>query len=135
MPHVADAAKEYTSVTIRTVDSDVVILAVYVFAQLRASLTRLWVAFGIGKNYRMISAHGIYAALGEEKSLALPMFHAFTGCDTVSSFSGRGKKNSMGDMECVSRGNRCLPITYETTSTVRCGNCYDSVGEVCCPTL
>ena len=62
------------------------------FAQLRASLTRLCVAFGTGKNYWMISAHGIYAALGEEKSLALPMFHAFTGCDTVSSFSGRGKK-------------------------------------------
>ena len=135
MLHVADAAKEYTSVTIWTVDSDVVILAVYVFAQLRASLTRLWVAFGTGKNYRMISAHGIYAALGEEKSLALPMFHALTGCDTVSSFSGRGKKNSMGDMECVSRGNRCFPITYETTSTVRCGNCYDRVGEVCCLAL
>ena len=51
-------------------------------------------AFGTGKNYRMISAHGIYAALGEEKSLALPMFHAFTGCDTVSSFSDRGKKTA-----------------------------------------
>jgi hypothetical protein len=34
MLHVADAAKEYTTVTIRTVDSDIVILAVYVFAQL-----------------------------------------------------------------------------------------------------
>ena len=53
MLHVADAAKdpEYTSVTIRTVDSDVVVLAVYVFEQLRTSLTRLWVAFGTGKNY------------------------------------------------------------------------------------
>ena len=34
MLHVADAAKEYTSVTIRTVDSDVVILAVYVIEHL-----------------------------------------------------------------------------------------------------
>lgn len=42
----------------------------------------------------MISAHGIYAALGSEKSLALLMFHAFTGCDTVSSFSGKGKKTA-----------------------------------------
>ena len=93
MLHVADAAKdpEYTSVTIRTVDSDVVVLAVYVFEQLRTSLTRLWVAFGTGKNYRVISAHGI---LGAKKCLALPIFHAFTGCDTVSSFSGRGKKTA-----------------------------------------
>ena len=28
------------------------------------------------------------------KCLALPMFHAFTGCDTVSSFSGREKKTA-----------------------------------------
>ena len=28
------------------------------------------------------------------KCLALLMFHAFTGCDIVSSFSGRGKKTA-----------------------------------------
>ena len=71
MLHVADAAKEYTSVTIRTVDSDVVVLAVYVFGQLSTSLTELWVAFGTGKNYRMISAHGIYAGIGVDKCLAV----------------------------------------------------------------
>ena len=87
MLHVADAAKEYTSITIRIVDGDVIVLAVYVFAQLRTSPAELWVAFGTGNNYRVISAHGIYAVIGVEKCLALPMFHAFTGCDTVSSFS------------------------------------------------
>ncbi len=81
-------AKDYNSVTIRTVDSDVVVLAAYVFAQLRTSLNELWVAFCTGKHYRLISAHGIYAAIGVDKSLARPMFHALTGCDTVSSFSG-----------------------------------------------
>ena len=68
-------------------------MAEYVFAQLRASLTRLCVAFGTGKNYRMISAHGIYAALGEENSVAHPMFHAFTG---YPAFSGRGEKKQHG---------------------------------------
>ena len=94
MVHVADAAKQYNTVIIRTVDSDVVVLAVFVFAQLVPSLTALWVAFGMGKNYRLIPAHRIYAAIGNMKSQALPMFHAFTGCDTVSSFSGRGKKTA-----------------------------------------
>ncbi|KAL7384824.1 hypothetical protein ABVT39_009510 [Epinephelus coioides] len=32
------------------------------------------------------------ACLGPEMSCALPMFHALTGCDTVSSFAGLGKK-------------------------------------------
>ena len=87
MLHVADAAKdpECISVTIRTVDSDVVVLGVYVFEQLRSRtsliMTRLWVAFGTGKNHQVISAHGIYAPIGVKKCLAL----------TVSSFSGRAE--------------------------------------------
>ena len=42
----------------------------------------------------MVPAHGIYDKIGVEKCLALPMFHAFAGCDAVSNFSGRGKKTA-----------------------------------------
>ena len=94
MLRVADAAKQYNTVIIRTVDSDVVVLAVYMFAKLTPSVTALWVAFGTGKNYRLIPAHRICTAIGHIKCLALPMSHAFTDCDTVSSFSGRGKKTA-----------------------------------------
>ncbi len=73
-------------------DSDVVVLAVNTLAQMKSSLNTLWVAFGTGKHYRLIPVHEICAAIGQTKSLALPMFHALTGCDTVSSFSGRGEK-------------------------------------------
>ena len=62
MLHVADAAKQYNTVIVRTVDSDVVVLAVYVFAQLMTSLNALWVAFGTGKNFRLIPAHEIHGA-------------------------------------------------------------------------
>ena len=34
----------------------------------------------------------IVRAPGPEKSVALPFVHAFSGCDTVSSFTGRGKR-------------------------------------------
>jgi ABC-type transport system involved in cytochrome bd biosynthesis fused ATPase/permease subunit len=33
-------------------------------------------------------------ALGPDKSRVLPLFHAFTGCDTVSAFGGKGKKSA-----------------------------------------
>ena len=36
----------------------------------------------------------IAAGLGPEKSRALPMFHALTGCDNVSSFARHGKKGA-----------------------------------------
>ena len=56
-------------------------------------MSELWIAFGTGKSFRYIAAHAINSALGDERSKALPVFHSFTGCDTVSCFSGRGKKS------------------------------------------
>ena len=54
--------------------------------------TEIWVAFGTGKHLRYIPAHDIAKELGYEKALSLPMFHVYTGYDTVSSFAGRGKR-------------------------------------------
>ena len=52
----------------------------------------VWVTFGSGKNMRYIPAHIVAKPLGTDKASALPVFHALTGCDTVSFFGGRGKK-------------------------------------------
>ena len=71
---------------IRTVDTDVVVLAVFAITQLPAGC-ELWLAFGTGKSFRYLAAHQIPACLRPEMSCALPMFHALTGCDTVSSFA------------------------------------------------
>ena len=89
MVHVAHAANTQNNIMISTVDSDVVVLAVYAFAQLTSSLNKL-----ASITYRLIPAHKICAAIGLDKCLALPMFHAFNGCDTVSCFSGRGKRTA-----------------------------------------
>lgn len=92
MLHVAHAAQHgHHQIQVRTVDTDVVVLAVMVVQKLPAG-DELWVAFGTGKNYRYIAAHEIASSLGPEKTCALPMFHAITGCDTVSAFVGHGKK-------------------------------------------
>ena len=49
---------------------------------------------GVNKYHRYISAQGIAKALGKKKTEALPFFHAFTGCDTISFFNGIGKKKA-----------------------------------------
>ena len=79
---------------IRTVDSDIVVLAVRFFGHLR--LRELWIGFGSGKTYRDIPVHTICANIGPSKSLALPLFHSLTGCDTTSQFFGHGKKTAWG---------------------------------------
>ena len=82
----------YNKVSIQTVDTDVVVLAV-ASAQ-RLNITELWIAFGAGNNFRYLPAHEMADALGLDCCVALPMFHAFTCCDTVSCFGGRGKRTA-----------------------------------------
>ena len=91
--HVEDRMKQgYTKVSIRTVDTDVVVLALA--AAERLGIDELWVAFGTGKSFRLLAAHEMAQALGPDKCRGLPAFHAFTGGDTVSSFGGRSKKTA-----------------------------------------
>ncbi len=43
-------------------------------------------------NFHYISINDIiYSSLGEAKPKALPVFHAITGCDTVSAFKGKAR--------------------------------------------
>uniref|UniRef100_UPI00358E0007 uncharacterized protein n=1 Tax=Myxine glutinosa TaxID=7769 RepID=UPI00358E0007 len=95
MLHAAAAMKSgHRRVLIRTVDTDVVVLAVWMAQELNEVVDELWLAFGTGKNFCYIAAHELSATLGPDKAKALPIFHAITGCDTVSSFAGRGKKTA-----------------------------------------
>ena len=56
MLHVEDAVKQgYTNVSIRTVDTDIVVLALA--AAERLNIDELWVAFGTGKSFRLLAAH------------------------------------------------------------------------------
>ena len=57
---------------------------------------QLWVAFGTGTNLPYVPAHEIASSLGENNALALPAFHAFSGCDlAVSCFFGKSKKTAL----------------------------------------
>ena len=75
---------------IRTVDTDVVILDV----------EELWIAFEVGKHLHYLSIHKISSSLNTEQCEGLPSFHALTGCDTVSLFSGKGKKTAFQAWKC-----------------------------------
>ena len=92
--HAAHCARlGHQKVAIRTVDTDVLVLAVAAFQFLQ--LQELWIAFGTKHNLKYIPVHSIAETLGDEKSKALPMFHALTGCDSVSAFSHKGKKTAL----------------------------------------
>jgi hypothetical protein len=86
------------SAMIKTVDTDVVILAVGMFQEL--------INCGLNlapeeRTLRYISIHTLVEKLGQDKAKALPGLHAFTGCDQVSAFSGRGKQTAWKTLESM----------------------------------
>ena len=91
--HVFDWIKKgYKKITIVTVDTDVVVIALYHFYDL--NIEELWIEYGTGQHKRWLPIHNYAHTLGEETCRALPFWFTITGCDTVSMFSGRGKKTA-----------------------------------------
>ena len=96
--HLCDALRSsnISSALVRTVDTDVVVILVVKFYDLKATKPNLniSVAFGMGRNFRYIEVNKVCESLGESKSRALPVFHALSGCDTTSTFNGKGKRSA-----------------------------------------
>ena len=91
--HAAECSRQgFNRVMIRTVDTDVMVIAISTFQQL--GISELWIAFGTGKNFRYVPIHDIVKELGPTRAGSLIAFHAFTGCDQTSSFAGRGKNTA-----------------------------------------
>ena len=74
-----------------TVDTDVLVISTGVFHDLK--LDQLWVEIGYPSSIKF-PVHAIAERLGKDVCKALLFFHAFTGCDTVSSFFHIGKNTS-----------------------------------------
>ena len=87
--HALDAtANGATEVKIHSPDTDVFILALRRYPEL-CDNTKF--VTGTGQRHREIHLKPIVQSLGQDKTAALPAFHALTGADITGSFAGRGK--------------------------------------------
>ena len=66
----------YRKAMIRTVDIEVLLIAIALFSCL--GLEQLWLDFGVGKNREYYSIHDLFSRLGEKKARGLLFFHAFS---------------------------------------------------------
>ena len=82
--------KDLKNVMIRTVDTDVLILAISLYQSLGTD--NLWVDFGSGKNRSIIQIHEV--VLDPIKRKGLRFFFCFTGCDQVSFFAHVSKQTA-----------------------------------------
>ncbi|KAJ8405993.1 hypothetical protein AAFF_G00308810 [Aldrovandia affinis] len=90
--HATEAGSKV--IMVKASDTDVVVIAVSVLQALQElGLQQLWVAFGQGQHLRWVPVHDLCCTLAE-KSKGMLFFHAFTGCDVISAFRGKGKKSA-----------------------------------------
>ena len=87
---VACSKCSISSILIIANDTDIIVLGI----SLEIDAEKLWVSFGMGKKQRYISIHDICSRMSPHKAYALPAFHALTGCDNTSFFSGVGKQSA-----------------------------------------
>jgi len=101
--HARDATSQGSkSITIKANDTDVVVIAVSTMPSLhKLGLEKLWIEFGQGASAQWIPVHDMVSSIGPEKVGGILFFHAFTACDVVSGFRGKGKKICMADIECM----------------------------------
>ena len=79
-------------IIIASPDTDVI--ACYQFATNLSSLSKFWFKTGVGSKRRYVAIHETAEVFGSAVLKILPVFHCITGCDSVSSFSGIGKKSA-----------------------------------------
>ncbi len=68
----------HTSIMLRTVDTDVVILVISIVQDLNI---QLWIGFDEGDKYLILAIHDIVQSLGMDKCKSMTFFHDFAGCE------------------------------------------------------
>lgn len=84
--HASDQG--HPRVVIRSCDTDVEVLALYQQEHIESHII---VHSGTKQASRIVSIPDVRSSLGDNVCSALPGLHAFTGCDSVSAFAGKGK--------------------------------------------
>ena len=92
--HASDQG--YTSVIVASEDTNVFVLLIAFVKEIPASLYQ---KRGTSTMVRYMDIRKLRAVLGDKLSQALIAVSAFTGCDTVSAFAGRGKKGPLKELK------------------------------------
>ena len=86
-------------------DTDVAVIALNAFYIL---ITEWWLEFGSAKNCMWLLIYTIAEQLHEETQRTLPFWYAFTACDTVSVFAGKGKETAQETWNSFPKATSCF---------------------------
>jgi len=104
--HASHAANEgFNSVLVCSEDTDVFIMSLAFSNEIGASL---FMKSGTRTRTKVIDITKVAASLGPEVCKGVLGMHAFTGCDTVSAFAGKGKAQALKLLKKNTRSREAL---------------------------
>ena len=87
---------KYKNILACTYDTDVLMLLISSFHHFSSTSIDLVCQFGFGAKKKYYCIKTIASSLGPNKCKALPFFHAFSGCDTVSISTAKPRCRMLG---------------------------------------
>ena len=86
--HTLSAAiNGHKKVLIQANDTDVIVLGLRAYALKIDKMEELWITYSSGTKFCYVAIHEVVESIGRQHAMAMPGFHAFTGCDITSTFS------------------------------------------------
>ena len=113
--HISKNCSASDTIIIRSPDTDVFILLMKYAEDIKKVLV---MDTGVGDKRRLINVSSAAKAIGPELSNALPSLHAYTGCDSTSSFVRKGK---VVPLRLLQQHPQYIPAftSFGTSSTMR----------------
>lgn len=122
----------YKRVVVESRDTDVILMMIYHLGYLAADV---WMASGTSKQRKCYPIGRIAETLPRPVVNSILGFHALTGCDTTSSFTGHGKKtcwkvylkhpdllSGLGQNENLDNAEEFVCRLYDAASSLKCVN-------------
>ena len=88
--------------------------------------------FGVGVNRKWIALHRLAHSLSPPKCGAFPSWYALTGCNTVSSFHGKGKKSVWETWKCYPEATEVFLALSNPVDGVLSGNSISAIERFAC---
>ena len=105
---------------VRTVDIDVAIMVIVHYNNIKPN--ELWMVFGAGSHSRYIPVHELTVSLDSRMCSNLRVFHAFRGCDIVSSFALGGGGEARKQLGSHGSRTQKLRTHLKTSSSCKMGS-------------
>lgn len=125
--HIATHCTDSSAIIVRSPDTDVFLLLMKFSQNIRIPLI---MDTGVADKRRLIDIRSAVQSIGNDLCNALLSLHAFTGCDTISSFVRKGK---VGPLRVLQKNPQYIPVFkgLGTSPTVTPGQFDDLEAFTC----